>query len=138
MIEQGVCTQFKLDLLRAVHNFETDTFMVALYIATASLGPSTAVYTTAGEIAGPGYMGGGRPLTVSAGYPAVVGNTGGARFDDAIWTGASFSADGALIYNASKGNKAIMALGFPSTKRPTTGRFELIFPVVLAPLVQVS
>jgi hypothetical protein len=41
-------------------------------------------------------------------------------FANAVWDPASFTARGALIYNASKGDKAIAVLDFGSDKTTTT------------------
>ena len=137
MIAQAVCTSFKLEVLKAIHDFTTDTFKMALYnVSSASLGAATAAYTSTGEITGPGYVAGGLTLARSAGQPAVFATLfAGCRFDDAIWLGATFVADGGLIYNASKANRAVMALAFPTTQSPVAGKFTVRFPASLDPIV---
>ena len=43
-LQQGQTTSFKVELLQGVHNFTAstgDTFKIALYEASASLGPTT-------------------------------------------------------------------------------------------------
>ena len=52
-ISQAMCTSFKVELLKGVHDFTSgqDTFNLALYVgATASLGAGTTAYTTTGEV----------------------------------------------------------------------------------------
>jgi hypothetical protein len=41
-------------------------------------------------------------------------------FDDTVWSSANFTTRCALIYNASKSNKAIAVLDFGSDKTTTT------------------
>lgn len=112
-ISQTLCTSFKAELYEAVHNLLTDTIRIALYTDNATLNESTTVYTTTGEISGAGYTAGGIVLT------GATVNTSGqiayVDFSDAVWTGA-LTARGALIYNASKSNKAIAVLDFGTDK----------------------
>lgn len=112
-ISQTLCTSFKAELYEAVHNLLTDTIRIALYTDNATLDESTTVYTTTGEISGAGYTAGGIVLT------GATINTSGqiayVDFADAVWTGA-LTARGALIYNASKSNKAIAVLDFGTDK----------------------
>ena len=112
-ISQTLCTSFKAELYEAVHNLLADTIRIALYTDNATLDESTTVYTTTGEISGAGYTAGGIVLT------GATVNTSGqiayVDFSDAVWTGA-LTARGALIYNASKSNKAIAVLDFGTDK----------------------
>jgi hypothetical protein len=116
--DQTLTTSFKQDILLGVHDLDTDTLKMALFLATADLGAATLVYTTAGETSGTGYTPGGNVLTgvtvLTAGTTAYV------DFADPTWNPASFTARGALIYNASKGNKAIAVLDFGADKTATT------------------
>lgn len=112
-ISQTLCTSFKAELYEAIHNLLTDSIKIALYTDSATLDESTTVYTTTGEISGAGYTAGGIVLT------GATINTSGqiayVDFADAVWTGA-LTARGALIYNASKSNKAIAVLDFGTDK----------------------
>jgi hypothetical protein len=116
--DQTVTTSFKQDILLGVHDLETDTIKMALFLATADLGAATTVYTTAGETSGAGYTAGGNTLT---GVTVLTsGTTAYVDFVNSVWNPASFTARGALIYNASKSNKAIAVLDFGSDKTTTT------------------
>jgi hypothetical protein len=116
--DQTLTTSFKQDVLLGVHDFETDDIKLALFLATADLGAATTVYTTAGETSGTGYTAGGKTLT---GVTVLTsGTTAYVDFADLTWDPASFTARGALIYNASKSNKAIAVLDFGSDKTTTT------------------
>ena len=116
--DQTLTTSFKQDILLGVHDLDTDTLKMALYLATADLGADTTVYTTTGETSGTGYTAGGNTLT---GVTVLTADTTAyVDFADPVWDPASFTARGALIYNASKGNKAIAVLDFGSDKTATT------------------
>jgi hypothetical protein len=116
--DQTLTTSFKQDILLGVHDLDTDTLKMALYLATADLGAATTVYTTAGETSGTGYTAGGNTLT---GVTVLTADTTAyVDFANPTWNPASFTARGALIYNASKGNKAIAVLDFGSDKTATT------------------
>lgn len=109
-IYQGQTTSFKLELYEGVHNFLTDTIKIALYTNNANLGAATTVYSSSNEVVGTGYSAGGQTLTgvtvASANDVAYV------NFASVTWNPASFTCRGALIYNASKGNKSIAVLDF--------------------------
>ena len=67
-ITSAVCTSFKVELLKGVHNFSAsggNTFKIALYTSSASLGASTTAYSTSNEISGTGYTAAGATLTSS-------------------------------------------------------------------------
>jgi hypothetical protein len=116
--DQTLTTSFKQDILLGVHDLDTDTIKMALFLATANLGAATTVYTTAGETSGTGYTAGGKILT---GVTVLTsGTTAYVDFADPSWDPAAFTARGALIYNASKSNKAIAVLDFGSDKTATT------------------
>ena len=116
--DQTLTTSFKQEILLGVHDLETDDIKMALFLATADLGAATTVYTTTGEPSGTGYTAGGKTLT---GVTVLTsGTTAYVDFASPSWDPASFTARGALIYNASKGDKAIAVLDFGSDKITTT------------------
>ena len=129
MIQQGQCTIFKQNVLSGLENFAAGTsyvYKIALYDATASLGPTTLIYTTDGEIVGTGYTAGGEVLTPIV--PALDQSTSTAyvSFLNAVWNPASFTARGALIYNSTT-NAAVAVLDFGSNK-VATNSFTITFP----------
>ena len=111
MITQTVTTSFQAQLLEGVHDFNTDTFKIALYLATANLDANTTVYVTGGETSGTGYTAGGNVMTGIS-----VNAAGFINFANVSWNPAVFTARGALIYNSTKGNKAVAVLDFGSDK----------------------
>lgn len=131
-IAQTTTTSFRVELFEAVHNFNTDTFKIALYTGAADIGPDTTAYTATGEASGTGYTAGGNTLTVST-TPTYGTNSYGAitayvSFANSSWAAASFTARGALIYNSSKSNKSVAVLDFGADKTVTAGTFTVQFP----------
>ena len=129
-ITQGLCTSFKVDLLTGTQNFTPstgNTFKMALYTSSATLGPSTTAYTTTNEISGAGYTAGGNTLTVSV-APTSSGTTAYLSFADTTWTNATFTCRGALIYNSTNSNKAVAVFDFGSDKSVVGGSFTVSFP----------
>jgi len=115
-LSQTLTTSFKQQLLQAVHDFDTDTFYMALYTASADLSATTTVYTATGEVVGTGYTAGGAATTTSV---SVTDTTAFVNFSNVVWT-AALTARGALIYNSSKSNKAVAILDFGADKTSTT------------------
>lgn len=129
-ISQAMPTSFKQEILQAVHNFSNpggDTFKIALYTSSATLGASTTAYTTSNEVAnGNGYTTGGNTLTSVT--PTTSGTTAFTDFADTTWTNATITANGALIYNSTQSNKAVAVLAFGGDKTSTAGDFTIVFP----------
>jgi hypothetical protein len=117
MIYQTQTLSFKAEILQGVHNLLTDTLKLALYYSTADLSESTTVYSATNEVVGTGYSAGGIVLT------GTTINTADSvvyvDFNNAVWTPASFTTAGGLIYNASKSNKSIAVLSFGADKTAT-------------------
>ena len=91
---------------------------------------STTVYTTTNEItntSGTAYSAGGQALTISQ-VPTTSGTTAYLSFGTATWNTASFTANGALIYNSTQGNRAVAILAFGSDKTVSSGTFQIQFP----------
>lgn len=129
-IQQTATTSFKVELAQGVHNFgptSPDVFKIALYTGLADIGENTTAYTTTNEVAaGLGYTTGGETLTVSI-TPTASGSVAYWSFADVEWDPATFTARGALIYNASKANKSVAVLDFGSDKTGVT-KFKIVFP----------
>lgn len=139
----AMCTSFKTELLNGSHAFGAqaansvrtvvtkDTFKMALFLASASLGAATTVYSATGELAATGnYVAGGNVVT-NATAPAATGTT-------AFWTPSasvswaaltsSGSFDCALLYNtASTGGLAVAVFTF-GAQSITAGTFTLTMP----------
>lgn len=135
-ISQAMCTSFKVEILNGIHAFGTtvvraattaDTFNLALYTSSATLGAATAAYTTSGETSGTGYTAKGQALTVSA-VPQSDGTTAILNFATETFTTASITARGALIFNTTQADKAVAVLDFGGDKTSTAGDFSIVFP----------
>jgi hypothetical protein len=135
-ISQAMCTSFKVEILNGIHAFGTtvvraattaDTFKIALYTSSASLGAATTAYSTSNEVVGTGYSAGGNTLTVST-APTSSGTTAYLDFSDTTWSTSTITANGALIYNSTQGNKAVAVLAFGGDKTSTAGDFTIVFP----------
>lgn len=136
---QALCTSFKSEVLSGIHALGTtviraattvDAIKGALYLASASLGAATTVYSTTGEISASGsYVAGGLAVT-NATAPSTSGTTA-LWTPSASWTtGAGFSAnsfDTILLYNATQGNRAISVHTFGS-QSIVSGTFTLTMP----------
>lgn len=126
-----MCTSFKVELMRAVHNFTTstgNTFKLALYDNSPSFTAATTAYTASGEVANSGtYSAGGGALTNVT--PTSSGTTAFTDFADLSFTSATITAFGAMIYNDSAaGDPSVCILDFGGAKTSTNGTFTIIFP----------
>ena len=135
-ITQSMATSFKVEILDGIHNFGTgvirastaaDTFYIALYTSAATLDATTTVYTTSNEVVGTGYTAGGNALAVSV-VPVSSGTTAYLSFTNSSWSTATITARGAMIYNATQGNKCVAVLDFGADKTSTAGTFTIVFP----------
>jgi len=126
-----MCTSFKVELMRAVHNFTTstgNTFKLALYDNSASFTAATTAYTVTNEVANSGtYSAGGGTLTNVT--PTSTGTTAFTDFADLSFTTATITAYGALIYNdTAAGDPTVCVLDFGGAKTSTSGTFTIVFP----------
>ena len=65
-ITQAMCTSFKKELLEAKHNFLAsggNSFKLALYTSSATMGATTTAFTTTNQASGTNYTSGGAALT---------------------------------------------------------------------------
>ena len=136
-ITSAICSSFKQELLQGMHSFESSggsTFKIALFTSSATLNATTTDYSTSNEItnaAGSAYSAGGSALTNTG--VGLTSTTAFTDFTDVAWTTASFTANGALIYNTttdggSSTTDAVCAIAFGSDKTATAGTFTIQFP----------
>jgi hypothetical protein len=131
-ITTAMCNSFKQELLGGVHDLDTDTIKIALIKNTPSgtYGAATTNYSNvtvaSDEATGTNYTTGGNTL----GSPVISlsGSTAIVDFADTTWASATVSADGCIIYNASKSNAAIAVIDFGGTKTSTNGDFTIQLP----------
>jgi len=129
-ITQAMCTSFKKALLDGEMDFSSNTsqtYKIALFTSSATLGASTTAYSTTNEVSGTGYTAGGASLTVVA--PTTRGTKALLDFNDVTFSNATITARGALIYSDSAtGDPAVAVLDFGSDKTSTAGDFTIQFP----------
>jgi len=127
-ITQTICTSFKKELLEGGHDFTSDTFKIALYTSSATLDATTTAYSATNEVTGTNYTAGGATLTVTGGAVSTSGTTVYVDFSDATWASSTITARGALIYNSTASNKAVVVLDFGLDKSSTASTFTVTFP----------
>jgi hypothetical protein len=136
-ITSAICSSFKQELLQGKHDFDSSgghTFKIALFTSSASLGASTTDYSTSNEISntsGSAYSAGGATLTNQG--VSLSSTTAFTDFADVSYTSASFTANGAMIYNTttdggSGTTDAVAIIAFGSDKTATNGTFTIQFP----------
>jgi len=140
-ITTAMCNSFKQELLGGVHDLDTDSLRVVLIKAspTENYGANTTTYdgSSAGngtsltqgtndEAVGTNYTATGQVLdsaTISLSNGVAI-----VDFADEIFANLTIAADGALIYNDSKDNRAIAVFNFGATVTSTSGNFTVVFP----------
>jgi len=138
-ITSAICSSFKQELLEGKHDFQTSgngghSFKIALYTSSATLGAATTAYSATNEISntsGSAYSAGGAALTNTG--VGLTSTTAFTDFSDVSYTSASFTANGALIYNTttdggSSTTNAVAVIAFGSDKTATNGTFTIQFP----------
>ena len=129
-ISQAMCTSFKVELLKGIHDFTNSTgstFKIALYTSSATLDATTTAYSATNEVSGTGYTAKGNTLTNVT--PTSSSTTAYTDFADTTWSSATITANGALIYNEdAAGDPAVAVLAFGGDKTSTNGDFTIQFP----------
>jgi hypothetical protein len=124
-ITTAICNSYKQEILEGVHS-NADTYKLALFTSAATLGATTTAYSTTNEVSGTGYTAGGATLTgLSTG---LASGTAYLTFSDPSWASSTITARGCLIYNASKGNKAVAVFDFGADVTSTNGTFTVDLP----------
>ena len=132
-ITSTLTTSFKKELLEATHNFSAsggNSFKLALYTSSASLGATTTAYSSTNEASGTNYTATGAALTNIA--PTSSGTTGFTDFSDLTFSNATVTARGCLIYNDTNSDKAVASIDFGGDKTSTAGDFTIVFPAAAA------
>tara|TARA_R110002124_G_scaffold199143_1_gene365967 strand:- start:197 stop:640 length:444 start_codon:yes stop_codon:yes gene_type:complete len=133
-ISQAMVTSFKKALLDGEMDFSSNTsqsFKIALFTSSASLGATTTAYSTTNEVSGTNYTAGGNTLALTgtnASVPTTSGTTAFLSFASTTWATATITARGALIYKSGGGDPAVAVLDFGADKTATAGDFTITFP----------
>ena len=132
-ITSTLTTSFKKELLEGTHNFKAsggNSFKLALYTSSATLGATTTAFTTTGQSSGTNYTSGGAALTNVA--PTSSGTTGFTDFADLTFGTATVTARGCMIYNDTNSDKSVATIDFGGDKTSTAGDFTIVFPAAAA------
>jgi hypothetical protein len=125
-----MCTSFKVEILKAVHNFTNstgNTFRCAMYTNSATFTAATTAYTATNEVSGTAYVAKGNALVNVT--PTSSSTTAFTDFSDTTWSSSTITARGAMIYNDSaSGDPSVVILDFGSDKSSSSGDFTIVFP----------
>ena len=139
-ITTALSNAFKLELLKGNHDFDNDTFRVALIKEnpTGTYDATTVAYTELGsdQASGAGYtstfdtVSTGAEAAIATGYPQMDGSTAVMDFDDAVFASVTVQADGCILYNPNADSAAnvIAVFDFGGTVSATAGDFTIQFP----------
>ena len=128
-ITQSMATSFKKELLEGKHNFLAsggNSFKLALYTSSATMGAATTAFTTTNQAAGTNYTSGGNALTNV--NPASSGTTAFTDFADLTFGTATITARGCMIYNDTNADRNVAVFDFGGDKTSTAGAFTIQFP----------
>lgn len=129
MITQDVCNSYKEEIFSGLHTAE-HVYKLALYTHLALLNSDTTVYTTDSEVVGTGYVAGGKVL--SGFFVQTIDRKVYLSFDPAVWDPSTISARGALLYNSTAENRAVVALDFGVTEMSVSGPFSVDLSQLIA------
>lgn len=131
----AMCTSFKVELMKALHNFLLtggSTFKLALIKSgmAGTYGAASTNYSNitgnSDEASGTGYTAGGTTLTRVD--PTSSGTTAYTDFADVSWSTATISAAACMIYNSTNSNSSVSIHDFGGTVASTAGTFSITFP----------
>jgi len=124
---QGITGAAKQAMLAAVTDGKA--LKAALYLASATTGPSNAAYTATGEVSGSGYSAGGVSVTNA--------NTAGLTGTTSFWTPSAAIAfttvtlatsfDAVMIYSTTDANRSLGVYTF-TAQTITAGTLTLTMP----------
>lgn len=127
MITTCIPVSARLGFLKGLYALG-DTYKMALFYDTGSLtlDSSSTTYGTTGEATGTGYTAGGVTLS---GYTASS-DSGGAwlTWTSPSWTTATFTTNGAVIYDTTASNAIIAIFSFGANYSVAAGTFTVQFP----------
>jgi len=125
-----MCTSFKVELLKGIHNFTaaSNVFKLALYTNSASFNAATTAYTSGNEVNGTNYTAKGNAITTVT--PTSSSTTAFVDANDVVFSNVTINGvRGALFYNeAASGDPTVAVLDFGSDKAASAGDFTVVMP----------
>ena len=128
-ITQSMATSFKKELLEGKHNFLAsggNSFKLALYTSSATMGAATTAFVTTNQASGTNYTSGGNALTNI--NPSSSGTTAFTDFADLTFGTCTITARGCMIYNDTNADRNVAVFDFGGDKTSTAGSFTITFP----------
>lgn len=129
----------KAELMQGLHNFAAGghDFRVALIKATpaGTYDQTSTNYSNltgnSDEVTGTGYTAGGYDIGAGNNVTPQVSGTVAYTTPGAnpVWTNATLTTGGALMYNATSGNRAVYVGSFGGTQTVTSGTLTILMPV---------
>lgn len=120
----GIYNCFKTDLCDGSVNLASggDSFKVALYNNSHAFTATDTVYSATNEVSGTGYTAGGTALSGQS-----ISGTTTVTWDatDTAWSGATFSAYHAVIYDVTNTNSLVCSIDFGGVQTVTSGTFTI-------------
>lgn len=118
---------FGATVVRAVTT--KDSFRAAAYLSSASLGPTTTVYTITGEVVGAGYVAGGVAVTNGTDPAEAGGIAYWTPTASIVFAGVSIGpTDAILLYNNTQANRSVGVFNFTPVS-VVAGTLTLSMPV---------
>lgn len=126
----AVYNNFKKNIMNGSIDLDTDTIKVALVTSSYSPNIDTDEFFSdvTNEVAGAGYDAGGKALANKVVTEDTTDDEGVFSADPVIWTTATITATGAVIYKAtgdSSTSPLICYIDFAATKISTAGTFTI-------------
>jgi hypothetical protein len=122
----GIYNVFKGKLFQKVLNLDTggDTIKVALYGSSHAFTATDTVYTATNELAD-GVGGYTRDSKTLTGQAVTAGATTKWAADNVAWTGATFTANHAVLYDSTDTKSLICSIDFGGDKIVSAGTFTI-------------
>lgn len=126
----GIYNEAKTEWMKGTYDFVNDTIKCALMNNTHAFTASDAGWASvsANEITGTGYTAGGATLAGKTVTKDDVNNKGVFDANDVSWTGASFTAYHAVLYDdtpTSPADPLIASIDFGGAQTVTNGTFTI-------------
>ena len=132
-----ICVSFLLEILQGGIHRSEDNYKLALFTEGADLDQLVGGYSTFGEVKGSGYTAGGKSLPA----PAFNSDEFGASMDfgqSVTWDPCSVTARFAMIYNASRQNRAVAVIDDGASRTSSNGPFEVPLRSSTGPLIRLA
>ena len=129
-IEAGLTDSFRLELLQAGHDFDNDTFYLALYTGQADLLQTSTAYQTSFEVSGAGYTAGGNEAVIVS--TSIHNGVAVVEIADVDWPSLTATVRAGMLYNTTNGNASVCVIDFGLDINKAQTDFKVIMPTATA------